>query len=173
MQKRILELVDSLPDNRNKEIIKRRFGLGKYKFHTLEELANIFGVIRERIRQLEARSLRQMRHPLRFKIITRNPKEREKIINEFNELKEGIKVFNMGKFFRTYGRGGKMSKELFKENKECPAITEFWGGEKRGICFQFTKTEKTPKGLRHQYITLNKKHLKSFIRKLEKIISNE
>ena len=42
-----------------------RFGIGLKKDHTLEEVARQFDVTRERIRQIEARALRKLRHPSR------------------------------------------------------------------------------------------------------------
>lgn len=51
------------------EIIALRFGLGGEEPHTLEELGEIHGVTRERIRQIEAKSLRKLRHPSRSDIL--------------------------------------------------------------------------------------------------------
>lgn len=51
------------------EIVTRRFGLGGEEPHTLEELGEIHGVTRERIRQIEAKSLRKLRHPSRSDIL--------------------------------------------------------------------------------------------------------
>jgi RNA polymerase primary sigma factor len=42
-----------------------RFGLNDGQVHTLEEVGLAFGVTRERIRQIEAKALRKLRHPLR------------------------------------------------------------------------------------------------------------
>ena len=48
---------------REERIIKMRFGLEDGSEHTLEEVGQIFGVTRERIRQIEAKALRRLRHP--------------------------------------------------------------------------------------------------------------
>ncbi len=48
---------------REAEILKLRFGLGGRKSHTLKELGEIFGVTRERIRQIQQGALRKLRHP--------------------------------------------------------------------------------------------------------------
>lgn len=50
---------------REETIIKMRFGLGDDVEHTLEEVGRTFDVTRERIRQIEARALRKLRHPSR------------------------------------------------------------------------------------------------------------
>lgn len=48
---------------RQGNILRMRFGLGGSKTHTLEEIANKFGLSRERIRQIEHQALRRLRHP--------------------------------------------------------------------------------------------------------------
>ena len=50
---------------REERIIKMRFGMGDGSEHTLEEVGQSFAVTRERIRQIEAKALRKLRHPLR------------------------------------------------------------------------------------------------------------
>jgi RNA polymerase primary sigma factor len=50
---------------REKEILCLRFGIGQPDGHTLEEIGTRFAVTRERIRQIEAKALRKLRHPLR------------------------------------------------------------------------------------------------------------
>ena len=50
---------------REERIIKMRFGLEDGTEHTLEEVGHNFGVTRERIRQIEAKALRKLRHPSR------------------------------------------------------------------------------------------------------------
>ena len=54
---------------REKMVIIRRFGLDGGKIKTLEEVGKEFGVTRERIRQVEAQTLRKLRHPSRSKIL--------------------------------------------------------------------------------------------------------
>src|SRR5436853_7437849 len=50
---------------REERVIKMRFGLEDGSEHTLEEVGQSFAVTRERIRQLEAKALRKLRHPSR------------------------------------------------------------------------------------------------------------
>ena len=50
---------------REAKVIRMRFGIGMNNDHTLEEVGKQFDVTRERIRQIEAKALRKMRHPTR------------------------------------------------------------------------------------------------------------
>ena len=54
---------------REREIIKLRYGLGDGYSYTLEETGRIFKVTRERIRQIESKALRKLRHPSRSKYL--------------------------------------------------------------------------------------------------------
>ena len=60
------EVLDTLND-REKKVLKLRFGLEDGRQRTLEEVGKEFGVTRERIRQIEAKALRKLRHPTRSK----------------------------------------------------------------------------------------------------------
>ena len=55
----------SMLSPKEKEILRLRFGIGEESEHTLEEVGRRFDVTRERIRQIEAKALRKLRHPLR------------------------------------------------------------------------------------------------------------
>ena len=50
---------------REREIIKLRYGLGDGYTYTLEEVGRIFKVTRERVRQIEAKAVRKLQHPVR------------------------------------------------------------------------------------------------------------
>ena len=50
---------------REQRILRMRFGIGGEGDHTLEEVGKVFGVTRERIRQIEAKALRKLRNPMR------------------------------------------------------------------------------------------------------------
>jgi RNA polymerase primary sigma factor len=50
---------------KEKKILRLRFGIGEEGEHTLEEVGRRFSVTRERIRQIETKALRKLRHPLR------------------------------------------------------------------------------------------------------------
>ena len=54
---------------REREVIKLRFGIGDGYIYTLEEISRIFKVTKERIRQLEGRAIRKLRHPVRIRQI--------------------------------------------------------------------------------------------------------
>jgi RNA polymerase primary sigma factor len=52
---------------REERVLRMRFGIGEKSDHTLEEVGQDFEVTRERIRQIEAKALRKLRHPSRSK----------------------------------------------------------------------------------------------------------
>ncbi|MDA0739847.1 MAG: RNA polymerase sigma factor RpoD, partial [Nitrospirae bacterium] len=52
---------------REEKVLRKRFGIGEASDHTLEEVGQDFSVTRERIRQIEAKALRKLRHPTRSK----------------------------------------------------------------------------------------------------------
>ncbi|HET9542027.1 MAG TPA: sigma-70 family RNA polymerase sigma factor, partial [Acidimicrobiales bacterium] len=60
----VLEALDELTP-REKEVVRLRFGLEDGQARTLEEVGKQFGVTRERIRQIEAKTLAKLRHPHR------------------------------------------------------------------------------------------------------------
>tara|TARA_R110002072_G_scaffold1989_5_gene16619 strand:+ start:71681 stop:73462 length:1782 start_codon:yes stop_codon:yes gene_type:complete len=54
---------------REEKVLRMRFGIGEKSDHTLEEVGQDFFVTRERIRQIEAKALRKLRHPSRAKLL--------------------------------------------------------------------------------------------------------
>ncbi|MDD2868653.1 sigma-70 family RNA polymerase sigma factor [Neomegalonema sp.] len=62
----VAELLEELPE-RDAEVIRMRFGFGGEAEMTLEEIGQLYGLTRERIRQIEARALRHLAHPGRRK----------------------------------------------------------------------------------------------------------
>ncbi|MCK4426651.1 MAG: RNA polymerase sigma factor RpoD, partial [Deltaproteobacteria bacterium] len=54
---------------REEKILRMRFGIGEQSDHTLEEVGKDFFVTRERIRQIEAKALRKLRHPGRSRML--------------------------------------------------------------------------------------------------------
>ncbi len=66
LKEQIDDVLDSLTE-REKRVLQLRFGLEDGRSRTLEEVGREFGVTRERIRQIEAKALRKLRHPSRSK----------------------------------------------------------------------------------------------------------
>ncbi|MCD5567713.1 RNA polymerase sigma factor RpoD [Lactobacillus delbrueckii subsp. lactis] len=64
LKEQLAEVLDTLSD-REEEVLRLRFGLDDGKARTLEEVGQHFEVTRERIRQIEAKALRKLRHPSR------------------------------------------------------------------------------------------------------------
>ena len=62
------EILDTLTE-READVLRMRFGMYDGRNHTLEEVGQIFGVTRERIRQIENKAIRKLRHPSRAKKI--------------------------------------------------------------------------------------------------------
>ena len=60
-----LEDVLSTLTSREQRVLQLRFGLEDGRSRTLEEVGKVFNVTRERIRQIEAKALRKLRHPSR------------------------------------------------------------------------------------------------------------
>ena len=66
LKEQLLEIMDTLSP-REKKVLKMRFGIDNGRPRTLEEVGREFSVTRERIRQIEAKALRKLRHPSRSK----------------------------------------------------------------------------------------------------------
>jgi len=66
LKEQLARVLSTLPP-REKKVLSLRFGLEDGRQRTLEEVGRIFGVTRERIRQIEAKALRKLRHPTRAK----------------------------------------------------------------------------------------------------------
>ncbi len=54
---------------REREILRLRYGLADGYSYTLEEVGQIFSVTRERVRQIEAKAVRKLQHPMRCKAL--------------------------------------------------------------------------------------------------------
>lgn len=66
LKEQLNDVLDTLTD-REENVLRLRFGLDDGRTRTLEEVGKVFGVTRERIRQIEAKALRKLRHPSRSK----------------------------------------------------------------------------------------------------------
>ncbi len=64
LRERLFQVLATLTEN-EKQVLSMRYGIKDGNRRTLEEIAQIFGVTRERIRQIESKALRKMRHPSR------------------------------------------------------------------------------------------------------------
>ena len=66
LKEQLEDVLDTLT-SREEKVLRLRFGLDDGRSRTLEEVGQFFGVTRERIRQIEAKALRKLRHPMRSK----------------------------------------------------------------------------------------------------------
>ena len=68
LQESVVKILGSLTP-REERVLRKRFGIGEQTDHTLEEVGREFSVTRERIRQIEAKALRKLRHPSRARYL--------------------------------------------------------------------------------------------------------
>ncbi len=68
LKEQLSDVLDTLTE-REENVLRLRFGLADGRTRTLEEVGQVFGVTRERIRQIEAKALRKLRHPSRSKLL--------------------------------------------------------------------------------------------------------
>ena len=95
LREQLDEVLDTLTD-REENVLRLRFGLDDGKMRTLEDVGKVFNVTRERIRQIEAKALRKLRHP-----------SRSKPLRDFIEdLKGPGDLFNPSRKIRKRGRSG-------------------------------------------------------------------
>ena len=64
----VRDVLSTLP-TREGEIMKMRFGIDQEKAMTLEEVGNVYGITKERIRQIENKAIRKLRHPARARML--------------------------------------------------------------------------------------------------------
>jgi len=76
-RRQVIDMVNAL-DEREKEILKMRFGLDGYEIHTLEEIGNEFRITRERVRQIEKRTLEKLRSVFQRIIGNYAPRQNQK-----------------------------------------------------------------------------------------------
>jgi len=68
LRHRIADALSAL-NYREREIIRLRYGLADGYAYTLEEVGKIFSVTRERVRQIEAKAVRKLQHPIRSRML--------------------------------------------------------------------------------------------------------
>ncbi len=68
MKQQILDALETL-STRKMQIMKMRFGIGVDRIYTLEEIGKAFNLTRERIRQIEAQAIKDLREPSRRKML--------------------------------------------------------------------------------------------------------
>lgn len=68
LREKIDEVLTNISDQ-EQQVLRMRFGLDDDTPKTLEEIGKVFGVTRERIRQIEAKAIRKLRHPSRLKLL--------------------------------------------------------------------------------------------------------
>ena len=65
--KQIIEMFPDCLGDREKQVIKMRYGLDDGIKQTLQQIGDRYGVCRERVRQIEKKALRKLKHPARIK----------------------------------------------------------------------------------------------------------
>ena len=109
LREKIMDVLDSLTE-RERRVLTLRFGLVDGYSRTLEEVGKQFKVTRERIRQIEAKALRKMRHPTRIRQL-HGFFDAEQIDNPQNLLKKPPAI--PPQFIK---QGGPLGKALFPQN---------------------------------------------------------
>ena len=66
LKEQLLEVLDTLSE-REQQVLRLRFGIDDGRTRTLEEVGKVFDVTRERIRQIESKAIRKLKHPSRSK----------------------------------------------------------------------------------------------------------
>lgn len=64
--KQMLDLFPKCLNKRSKQVIEMRYGLNGNSKKTLQQIGGVFGVCRERIRQIEKKAIRKLKHPSRL-----------------------------------------------------------------------------------------------------------
>ena len=103
MKEQLDEVLDTLTE-REQKVLRLRFGMNDGRARTLEEVGKEFDVTRERIRQIEAKALRKLRHPSRsrkfkrlFRLRKEAPMELSKRLQAVADLvTEGASVADIG-----------------------------------------------------------------------------
>jgi RNA polymerase primary sigma factor len=122
---------------REEKIIRMRFGIGEKAEHTLEETGKVFGITRERIRQIESSALKKLRHPRRGLANPSGWNKRTKGINVFSTKEDNMtnKVYVGG---LSYATTDKQLEDLFAAHgtvESARVIMDKFSGRSKGFGF--------------------------------------
>ncbi|MDF2718473.1 MAG: polymerase sigma factor RpoD, partial [Paenibacillus sp.] len=100
LKEQLEDVLDTLTE-REENVLRLRFGLDDGRTRTLEEVGQVFGVTRERIRQIEAKALRKLRHPSRSKRQA-EASEPQQTVERFSGISENPPLGKMSKIRKKF-----------------------------------------------------------------------
>lgn len=143
--KLVLQLLRILPQKRTRDIIIKRFGLSEAKKKTLEEIGHIYGITRERVRQIEEAALSELKNSKKIALLLPFERAVENLLERHGGIMEANNLMN---FFsqemdlqeqvqqNAFEFGLKLS-DKFVEYKENESLKKAWG--KRDMTLRIPK----------------------------------